>query len=75
MTIYDYPTSMTFIDTEIQHFETSFPQKTLRPFEAKFSMEPPWDVGMNIFVKCSGSHDQDGFQAHIYDKNIQKLPS
>ena len=28
-----------------------------------------WDE--NLF-KCSRSHDQDGFQCHIYDKNIQK---
>ena len=34
--------------TQIQHFQTSFPQKNTRSFEAKFRMEPPWDVEMKI---------------------------
>ena len=46
-----------------------FSQKTLRPFEAKFSMEPPWDE--NLF-RCSGLHDQDGFQA-LYGKKPSNI--
>ena len=40
--------------TQIQHFQTSFPQKNTRPFEAKFHMEPPWDVGMKIYSNVPG---------------------
>ena len=56
ITIYEKPMSRSFIDlcprskvTQIQHFQTSFPKKkkkNTRPFEDKFHMEPPWDVGM-----------------------------
>ena len=67
MMIYDSPRSRSFIEplskvTQIQNFQTSFPQKNTSPLEARFCMEPPWDE--NLF-KYSGSHDQDVFQAHI----------
>ena len=40
--------------------------------DAKFHMEPPWDVENENLFKCSRSHDQDDFQAHIWN-NIKIL--
>ena len=41
--------------TQIQHFQTSFPQKyNTRPFEAKFHMEHPWDVVMKMCSNVPG---------------------
>ena len=48
--------SMTlFSVTQIQHFQTSFP-----PYGASMGC---WD---EYLFKCSGSHDQDSFQVHIW---------
>ena len=69
MMIYDNPSSFK-VTPRFNIFKLLFPQNT-RPYEAKFHMEPPWDVGMKI---CSnGSHDQDGFQAHL-KKNSSSEP-
>ena len=64
--IYNNRRSRSFTDTQIQHLQTSFSQNTLWPFEAKFPMDPPWDVGMKICSNVQGHNDQDGFQAHIW---------
>ena len=37
-------------------FSNFFCSETARPIEAKFHMEPPWDVGNENLVKCSRSH-------------------
>ena len=31
-------------------------------------MEPPWNVGNENLLKCTRSHDQDSFQAHVWKK-------
>ena len=72
--IYDNPWSRSFIDTQIPHFQTSFLQKTLRSFEAKFPIEPPWDVGMKICSNVQG-HMTKMASMPIYGKNLQKSPS
>ena len=54
MMIYDSPKSRSFNDTQIQHFQTSFPKKKLRPYEAKFPVEPPCDVVMKICSNVQG---------------------
>ena len=45
-------------------FSNFFCSETARPVEAKFHMEPPWDVGNENLFKCSRSHDH----AHIWRK-------
>ena len=35
-------------------FQTTFSQKNTRPFETKFHMEPPRDVGMKICSNVPG---------------------
>ena len=50
-------------------FSILFCSETARPIEAKFQMEPPWDVGNENLFKCSRSHDH----AHInYGEKLQK---
>ena len=51
--------------TQIQHFQIFF-LKQFQAIEAKFHMEPPWDVGNENLFDCFRSHDQDGCQAHMY---------
>ena len=57
--------------TQIQHFQTSFPQKhkAVRSQISYRAIMGCWEE--NLF-KYSGSHDQDGFQA-IYGKNLKNL--
>ena len=45
--------SLTFVHGHSEHCQTSFP-KNIRPFEARFIMESPWDVGMNICSNVPG---------------------
>ena len=45
-------------------FSDFFCSETARPIEAKFHMEPPWEVGNENLFKCSRSHDH----AHIWWK-------
>ena len=53
----------------VSKFSVFFCSKTARPIEAKFYMEPPWDVGNENLSKCSRSHDH----AHInYGEKLQK---
>ena len=43
--------------------------ETAKPIEAKFHMEPPYDVGNENLFKCSRSHDH----AHInHGEKLQK---
>ena len=68
--IYDSPRSRSFIDLcprslRFKHLKTSFPPNNTWPFEAKFHMEPPWDVGMKI---C---HMTKMASSPIYGKNLQ----
>ena len=47
--------SLTFVQGHSnQLFQISFPQKKSRPFEAKFNMDPPWDVGMKLCSNVPG---------------------
>ena len=52
--------------TQIQHFQTFFPNKNTTTLEAKFHMELPGDSWDENLFKCSGSHDQGSFQVHIW---------
>ena len=60
MNLYEYKRSRSF-RFNISNF---FCSETSRPFEAKFHMEPPWDVGNENLFKWSRSHDH----AHIWWK-------
>ena len=44
------------------------------PFEAKFHMEPQWDVGMKICSNVLG-HITKIASRPIYGKNLKKTPS
>ena len=59
MTIYDNPRSASFINLcpmqlEFNMFQLLFLKKNPRPLEAKFHMEPPWDVRMKICSNVLG---------------------
>ena len=43
--------------------------ETARPIEAKFHMEPPWDVGNENLFKCFRSHTM---LIHVYGEKLQK---
>ena len=60
MTIYDQGQghSLTFVQGH-SDFSNFFPQKTQWLFEAKFHMEPPWDVGMKICTNVSADMADD----------------
>ena len=51
MTIQGQGHSLTFVqgysNSTFSNFSSS--KKNTKPFEAKFHMEPPWDVGMKMF--------------------------
>ena len=55
-------------------FSNCFSSKNTRPFEAKFHMEPPWDVGMKICSKILG-HMTKMASRPMYGKNLQKSHS
>ena len=65
--------SLTFalghLDSTFSNFLSS---KTSRPFEAKFHMEPPWDVGMKMCSNVPG-HMIKVASRPIYCKNVQNL--
>ena len=59
MAIYDNPRSRSFTDfcprlLKFNIFKLLFLKKNTKPFEAKFHMEPPWDVGMKMFSSVPG---------------------
>ena len=73
--MYDNPKSRSFIDLcprslRFNIFKLIFLKKTTRPFEAKFHMEPPWNVGMKI---CSDVPDHITKMASmpIYGKTLK----
>ena len=77
--IYDSPRSKSFSDhcsksLGFNIFQTSFPQKTLSPFEARFHMEPLWDVGMNICSTILGHMTKMASRLKCY-KSFQKSAS
>ena len=49
-----------------------FFSETAWPIKAKFYVEPPWVGGTKLFA-ASGSHDQDGRHAHIWQKPFKNL--
>ena len=50
-------------------FSVFFCSETAMPIEAKFHMDPPWDMGNENLFKCSRSHDH----AYInYGEKLQK---
>ena len=72
MTIYYNPRSRSFIyycprSLRFNIFKLLF-LKNLQAIEAKFHMEPPWDVGNENLFKCCKSYDQIGFQTRIWKK-------
>ena len=57
--IYDNPRSRSFIDLcprslRFNIFKLLFLKKNANPFEAKFHMEPPWDVRMKSCSNVPG---------------------
>ena len=70
---YDKQRSSSFTDTQIQHFQTSIPQKTLRPFETNFPMEPAYDVWIKCVQMFKFLMTKMAFRP-IYCKNLQTLP-
>ena len=70
MTIFDNPRSRSFIDLCPRSFRCNIFKLSQKhqAIETKFYMEPPWDVGNENVFKWSRSHDQDGFQVHIWKK-------
>ena len=52
--VYEYQTSRSFMDLRPRSlrfttFSNFFPLETARSIEAKFHMEPPWDLGMKDY--------------------------
>ena len=61
MNLYEYQGSRSFIDLSPRSlrfniFKLLF-SETVRPIEAKFHMEPPWDMRNENLFKWSRSHD------------------
>ena len=54
-----------------QHFQASSP---LKPIEAKFHMEPPWDGGTKVCSNGPG-HMTKMAVMPIYGKNLKKYSS
>ena len=65
MNMKDQGHSLTFVRGHSDSiFSNCFCSETARSIEAKFHMEPPWDVRNENLFKCSRSHDH----AHIWWK-------
>ena len=70
--------SLSFVQYHSDSTFSNFSLKKHQAVEATFQMEPPRDVGNETLFKYSGSHDQDGFQAHIWGVGggeLKKSPS
>ena len=68
MKLYENQRSRSFIDLGLNLSDSiflKFSSVTIRPIEAKFHVEPPWDEGNESLFKWSRSHDQGGHHAHI----------
>ena len=72
--IYENPRSGSFIDLCPRSLTFNILKllflKNTRLFEAKFHMEPPWDVGMKIYANVT-SHMTKMVSSPIYGKNLQ----
>ena len=73
MNHYEYQRSRSFTELRPRSLRFNilifFCSETARPIEAKFHIEPPWDVGNDNLFKCSRSHDH----SHInYGEKLQK---
>ena len=67
--------SLTFVQgLSDSTFSNFFSSKNTRLFEAKFHMEPPWDVGLKMCSNILG-HMTKMASRPIYGKNLQKSPS
>ena len=74
MNLYEYQRSRSVIDLRPRslRFNVFKPRsETARPIEAKFHMEPSWDVRNETLFKCSRSHDY----AHIWWKTQKSSSS
>ena len=67
MMVYDNPRSL-----RLNIFKLHFLKNT-RPFEAKFHIRPPWDVGMKNCSNVTGDMTKMASMP-IYGKNLQKSP-
>ena len=65
---------LTFVQSQSDSIFSNFFSTKTRPFEAKFCMEPSWDVGMKICSNVPG-HMTKMVSRPIYGKNLQKSPS
>ena len=59
---------------QCQHFQTSFPEKTTMPTEAKFHLAPQWDGGTKVCSNGPG-HMTKMATMLIYDKNMKNSSS
>ena len=78
MNRYEYQRSRSFIDLgprllRVNVFILFFFKKNTRPIEAKFHIEPPWDIVMKICSSVSG-HMTKMASRPIYGKDLQKSP-
>ena len=67
--------SLTFVhDHSDSTFSNFFSSKNTRLFEAKFHMEPSWDVGMKNCSNVPGHITKEASRP-VYGKNLQKSAS
>ena len=65
--------SLTFVQGHSDStFSNFFCSEIFRQIEAKFHMEPPWDVGNENLLKCSRTHDH---AMPICGEKLQKFSS
>ena len=55
-------------------FSNVFFLETAKPIEAKFQMEPPWDMGTKVYSNFPG-HMTNMAVMPIFDKNLKKSSS
>ena len=55
-------------------FSNVFFLETAKPIEAKFQMEPPWDMGTKVCSNGAG-HMTNTAAVPIFDKNLKKSSS
>ena len=67
-----YPWSGVVRPSVLHNARQTSSQKLLGPIKAKFYVEPPWEGGKIVFT-ASGSHDQDGRHAHIWQKPFKNF--
>ena len=73
MNIKDQGHSLTFIqDHSDSTFSNFFFSKNTRPIEARFHIEPPWDIGMKICSNVPG-HMTKMASSPIYGKTFKNL--